>query len=65
MLVGFDLELTAIDMRHIEHSEECVDALSPSFFSAVFPKSRSRLWVVTLSLHQYSENAPFLRNVLT
>ena len=40
-------KLTAMDIRHIEHSEECDDAVS-EFFFAGFPKSRSRLWVVTL-----------------
>ena len=40
-------KLTAMDIRHIEHSEECEDVVSESFFAG-FPKSRSRLWVVTL-----------------
>lgn len=35
--------LTAIDIRHIEHSDECADAVSESFFTAFFPKSRRRL----------------------
>lgn len=43
------LELTAIDMRQMEHSEEWVDALSASFFGTDFPKLRSLLCVVTLS----------------
>lgn len=41
-------ELTAIDIRHIEHSEEWEEAVSESFFVAVFPRSRSCLWVFTL-----------------
>ena len=44
-------KLTAMDIRHIEHSEECEDAVSESFFAG-FPKSRSRLWVVTLAKGQ-------------
>lgn len=44
-------KLTAMDIRHIEHSEECEDAVSESFFAG-FPKSRSRLWVVTLAKSQ-------------
>ena len=40
-----------MDIRHMEHSEECEDAVSESFF-AVLPKSRSRLWVVTLAKSQ-------------
>ena len=50
--VSSDLaELTAMDIKHIEHSEECEDAVSESFFAG-FPKSRSRLWVVTLAKSQ-------------
>lgn len=48
--------LTAIDIRHIEHSEECVEAASLSFFGAAFPRSRNRLWVVTLGCIRYSHH---------
>ena len=41
-------ELTAIDIRHIEHSDEWEEAVSESFFVVVFPRSRSCLWVFTL-----------------
>lgn len=41
-------ELTAIDIRHIEHSDECADAVSESFFVAFLPRSLRRLWVCTL-----------------
>ena len=40
--------LTAMDIRHIEHSEEWEDVVSESFFEAVLPRSRSCLWVFTL-----------------
>ncbi len=36
-------------MRQMEHSEEWVEAVSPSFLAAVFPRFRSLLCVVTLS----------------
>ena len=35
--------LTAIDIRHIEHSEEWDDAASESLLGAALPRSRSRL----------------------
>lgn len=44
--------LTAIDIKHIEHSDECVDAVSASFLGANFAKSRSLLCVVTLYMRQ-------------
>ena len=39
LLIEQDSQLTAMEIRHIEHSEECVDAVSDSFFSAEFPSS--------------------------
>lgn len=43
--------LTAIDMRHIEHSDECADAVSESLAVSDLPRFRSRLWVLTLDMH--------------
>ena len=43
-----DLEPTAIDIKHIEHSDECVEAVSASFFNAVLPRFCNRLCVETL-----------------
>lgn len=38
-------KLTAIDIKQIEHSDECVEVLSESLVGAVFPRLRSRLCV--------------------
>ena len=50
ILMLADLSLTAIDIRHIEHSDEAEEAVSESLFGTVLPKSRSRLWVWTLDI---------------
>lgn len=47
--------LTAIDVRHIEHSEECEDAVSESLLTPALPRSRSRLCVVTLMILTLAE----------
>ncbi len=40
---------TAIDIKHIEHSEVCIDAVSPSFFGVVLlVRFRKRLCVLML-----------------
>ena len=35
-------KLTAIDIKHIEHSDECVEAVSVSFFASDLPEARAR-----------------------
>lgn len=46
--LGYKKGPTAIDIRHIEHSDEWVEAASFSFWGVALPKLRRRLCVVTL-----------------
>lgn len=49
----FGSELTAIDIRHMAHSDECMDDVSESFLASVLPRARMRLCVVMLLRGQY------------